>query len=301
MADQPLDDKQLARDSLNSSLEGDQIDPTFAEQEAQLSKVKKPLPRKKISIVVGIIAVVIIGLILFGATTSKPPKKTTTTVVINTQSLDTGTLNKLESQNSASGSVQQQLTITPNTLFKNDVSVQGNLSANGTTTIQGAVALNSGLTVHGGLVVSSNTTVGGNLSVNGVITAGSLNVGSLTLASIQLSGSLTIGGHILTTGSAPTAAANLATSGGTVSVSGNDTSGTVTINVGNDALQAGELAVITFHSPYSATPNVQLTPITGPSAALQYFVTRSSSYFSINSALAPTKDGAYVYDYLVTQ
>src|SRR4051812_912257 len=55
----------------------------------------------------------------------KSSVKTEKTVTINTQSLDNGTLNKLTTQTSKDGAVQQQLTISPKTLFKSDVTVQG--------------------------------------------------------------------------------------------------------------------------------------------------------------------------------
>lgn len=89
--------------------------------------------------------------------------------------------------------------------------------------------------------------------------------------------------------------------GGTVSVSGNDTAGTITINTGGSATNAGELVNLTFRTAFSGTPKVQITPITGEASSLNYYATRSAGFFTIRTSSAPTPNAIYVFDYLVTQ
>jgi len=84
-------------------------------------------------------------------------------------------------------------------------------------------------------------------------------------------------------------------------VSGNDTAGTIVINVGGGSVASGELAIITFNKLFNATPKVQLTPINTSASNLNYYATRSASFFTINTSTAPTNGTSYVFDYFVTQ
>jgi hypothetical protein len=254
----------------------------------------------------GLVLVVLIsGLVLV---VHKPAAKKPQTIVINTQSLDNGTLNKVTAKLGKDNQVQQQLTISPNTLFKNDVNVQkdlsvdGNFSVKGTSNLLGAVATGSNLTVGGGLSVSRNAAVGGSLSVSGAITAGSLNVGSINLSTMSLSGNFSWGGHLISTGTSTTASSGVAIGNGKVVVSGNDSIGQVAITAGNSGLLAnGEFAIVRFHNSYGGTPKVQLTPADQGAAALQYYVVSAPGFFSIRSVSAPTASTPYTFNYFVSQ
>ena len=216
-------------------------------------------------------------------------------IVINTQSLDNGTLNKLSvTSNNTTNSTQ--LTIAPNTLFKNDVRVQGgfqvdkNLEVGGSSTLQGAVSINNNLAVRG------------SLNVGGSLSAGSLNIGSLTTTAITASGSISFGEHLVPTGSIPTVSAGREALGGSVQISGTDTAGTVTITTGNgSSVPNGELATITFRKAFATTPKVQLTPINADSAGLRYYAARSAGFFTIDTATPAAQGTSYTFDYLVTQ
>lgn len=255
----------------------------------------------KLQILLATIAIVLLTGISFAAFKflTKPPKKAPTAVVINTQSLDNGTLNQLEPK--PDGSTQQQLAISTSTIFKNNITVQGsveivkNLSVGGTTNIQG------GATIKDSLVVGKTVSIGNSLTVSGLITAASLSVGSITISSINVSGDLVFGGHIIPSGGQPSAKASVATAGGRVSVSGNDTAGTIIITTGGGGLTAGEMAIITFRNAFSTTPKVQLTPASAAASDLRYFVTHSGNFFAVNTSAAPAPNATYTFDYLVTQ
>ena len=264
---------------------------------------KLPPPAKsgwlrKYRVVLGVVVLVL--LLAIGITVSlqikKPSQKLTLRpIVINTQSLDNGTLNKLSvtSHNTTEQSVQ--LTITPNTLFKSDVHVQGgiqvdkNLEVGGTSTLQGAVSINNNLAIRG------------SVSVGGSLSAASLNIGSLTTTAITASGSISFGEHLVPTGAVPAVTAGRAAIGGSVQISGNDTAGTVTISTGSGSALAGELATITFHKAFATTPKVQLTAINAESANLRFYAARSVGFFTIDTATPPAQGASYTFDYLVTQ
>jgi hypothetical protein len=220
----------------------------------------------------------------------------TKTVTINTQSLDSGTLHTLTNQLDKSGSVKQQLTISPNTLFNNDVTVQGS------TSLLGPVSIGDNLSVGGGLTVGRNASIGGGLSVSGAITAGTLNVGSINVSTLTLSGNFNWAGHLISTGTATTATVGLAIGNGRVTVTGNDSIGSVAIVSGTSGLLAnGEVAIVHFHTPYSGTPIVQITPADQGAAALQYYVVAAPDFFSIRTVSAPGASVNYVFNYFVSQ
>ncbi len=251
-----------------------------------------------------ITVIIIVGLVLavvIVALFKQPAKKVAPTVVtINTQSLDNGTLNKLTAQASP-GKTVQQLTISPDTLFKNNIEVQGSLKADKQLDVAGNVVVGGTTTLQGAVGINSNLAVRGALSVGGALSAASLNVGSLGVTTVNASGSINFGGHLVPSGTTPTVAPSNGTSGGTVTVSGNDTAGTITITIGNGTLVAGEMAILNFHTQFTTTPKVQLTPITGDASALNYYATRSASFFTIETSTTPTHGASYVFDYLVTQ
>ncbi len=167
--------------------------------------------------------------------------------------------------------------------------VGGNLAIKGTTTFQGAVGINSNLAVRG------------SLSVGGVLSAGSLNVGSLGVSTINISGNLNFAGHIVPSGASPSVKSSVAANGGSVTIDGNDTAGTITINIGSGAVLPGELAIINFRSAFTGTPKVQLTPINSQASALNYYATRSPTFFTVETSSPPVAGASYVFDYLITQ
>lgn len=163
---------------------------------------------------------------------------------------------------------------------RNDINVVG------TTRLQGPVNISQLLTVNNNLNVAGNIAVGGTLSVR-----------TFQASSLTSDTTLTIGGHVITRGSAPSVGAGGAVgSSGTVSISGNDASGTVAVNTGTGAGN-GIVAQVTFRQAYATTPHVVVTPI---GIGVRFYVNRSSSGFTIgvSDALPP---GGFAFDYIVMQ
>lgn len=283
-------------------------------------------------LVVGGIVVVNIAIILFvmrGQTT------TDTQIDRETVTISTETLSKLGVNRTAVDNVGTELVVGPNSKFNgtvtvaSDVSIAGQLRLNNKFTAEnaslsnleaGAVSLNqlnvsgdgtvSSLNLRKDLVVVGSTNLQGTVNIaqlltvnNNVNITGSLAVGgTLSVRNFQASTltsdtTLTIGGHVITRGNAPSVSAGGGVgSNGTASISGNDAAGTVAIGVGVGGGN-GVLASVTFRGAYGAVPHVVVTPV---GAAVDVYINRNASGFSISvsGALAA---GGYAFDYIVMQ
>ena len=169
-----------------------------------------------------------------------------------------------------------------------NLNLRNNLIVVGSTSLQGAVTVSQLMTVNNNLNVTGNLAVGGTLSAR-----------SFQASSLVSDTTLTIGGHVVTRGTAPSiGAGNGLGMGGTVSISGNDASGTIGVNIGVGS-GGGMLAYVSFKYPYSNTPHVVVTAIGGAGMGTLY-VNRSSSGFSIGvNGAVPA--GGYAIDYIVMQ
>lgn len=127
----------------------------------------------------------------------------------------------------------------------------------------------------------------------------------VTIAKLNVTGDLTVDGHIVSGGTAPTVAAGAAAcTSPTLTVSGTDTAGTITVTTGSGCSASGTLATITFAGPFAAAPNVTLTP-GGPTAlALGAYVddtSVSTTGFTIGTNTTPANATAYQWNYQVIQ
>lgn len=196
-------------------------------------------------------------------------------------------LTQLEAGNTA----LSQLNVNGDTTVTN-LNVRKDLAVTETTRLQGPVTLSSLLTINNGANISGNLTVGSS------ITSSTISASTLTAIS-----TLTVGGHVVTAGSAPSVTAKggsaVLGSNGTVTVSGNDASGTIAFNVGFGATSTGMIASVAFHTGYSVTPHVVVSPI----GNVGYFhVSRSGSGFTIYiDGPGPLSPGGYAFDYIVEQ
>jgi cytoskeletal protein CcmA (bactofilin family) len=231
-----------------------------------------------------------------------------------TQDLSASALQQLASQGTTIGDAKHVLNIESNSVFQGTVLVRGNLQVAGTVQIGSTLAL-TGLTVSGqtslGSLQSKDLTVAGKAAVQGQLTAASLSVagggsfnGSVTAPvlvtnSLSLNGNLAISHHIDTGGGVPGSSRGSAIgSAGTASISGSDTAGSISIHTGNNPV-AGCFITVTFNNSYGSTPHVIVTPVGQGAATLQYYITRSTSDFSVCTANAPSASATFGFDYLV--
>ncbi len=168
------------------------------------------------------------------------------------------------------------------------LNLRQNLAVAGATQMQGTVTISQMLTAAS-VEVTGNLAVGGTISVN--------NVNALNLA---VDGTFTIGGHVVTSGSAP------GVSGGTcggVTNSGNDASGTIFVPVGAGGC-SGTIATLYFRNSYGNIPHVVISPVnvgSGVPAGTTFYISSvSASGFSVGVSGTLTH-GGYDIDYIVEQ
>jgi hypothetical protein len=233
----------------------------------------------------------------------------------SSQNLTQSELSQLANSDVTVGGPQYTLNVQSNAVFSGSVLVHSNLQVAGTLQI-GSASANTSLTVAGtstfdnvqinkSLAVSGNGSivgqfnVQGNLGVNGSATfSGAISAPQLTVSSLQLSGDLTLLHHINAGGSTPTRSYGTALGdGGSASVNGSDTAGSVTINTGTSPV-VGCFLTITFATPFSATPHIVITPVGSSAAGLQYYINRSTTNFSICSASVPPASVSFGFDYI---
>jgi len=213
------------------------------------------------------------------------------------------------------GDAKQTLDIQSNTIFEDQVLVRSNLDVAGALKLGkelsvpsirvgedgtfGQLGVNKGLNVGGDTTLQGQLTVQKNLSVTGSASFGSLNVSSLSVTNLQLNGDISLKRHVITSGGVPGRTKGSAVgSGGTASVSGSDTAGTVTINTGGGP-PAGCFINIQFTNSFGSTPHVVISPSNSSTANLRYYTNRSASGFSICTATAPAASTSYIFDYVV--
>ena len=260
------------------------------------------------------------GVIGYYYSKSRQPVTTTPKTTIST--LSSAEIAKLGQIGTDLGASGQTLNIGANALFRGKIDVSGDLSIGGHLNANGPVTLSqlniTGTTAATGLNVGSNLNVTGNttlqqglsvgqlatfasgINVGGNASFNALNAGTLAVRTISISGPLTIG-HLSTQGPVPGMVAGTAVGGGgTTSISGNDTAGTVNLSTGS-APPAGVLATVTFRAPYTSSVHVMLSPITGASASIPAYVTRTSGGFQIRVDSPPPAGSVLNFDYFVTQ
>lgn len=168
-----------------------------------------------------------------------------------------------------------------------NLNLRKDLTVVGTTHLQGAVTVSQLLTVNNSVNITGNLAVGGTLSAR-----------SFQASNLVSDTTLTVGGHIITRGNAPGISRGTALrSTDTTSVSGNDASGTIAVNIGAGSIGAGCLATVSFNARYSNIPHVVVTAI-GPASNIYIF--RNTGGFSVCTA-SSLSYGGYAFDYIVMQ
>lgn len=251
------------------------------------------------------------GFVLIGMQRNKKANLDTT---VNTQSLSADELRKLSESEQKIGDPKSVLTIESNAIFSGKVLVRDSLDVAGTIKVGGALSL-PGISVSGAstfdqvtannLNITGNTAIQGQLNVQRGITSsggasfgGPISAPSITVQSLQLSGDLNISRHIDAGGGTPGKSDGSALgAGGTASVSGTDTAGTVNINTGGGA-GAGCFVTVTFTNRFSGTPHVVITPVGADAAALDYYINRSNTNFSVCTANTPPSGRSFAFDYI---
>jgi hypothetical protein len=234
-----------------------------------------------------------------------------------TEPLSQEVLDQLKQTDVRVGDPKQILSIESNAVFAGKVLIRDSLEIAGQLKIGGPLELpgikvagassfdqlqgrtldiSGNSNIQGQLAVGGGASIGGNLSVSGSLTAG-----QLTIQNLQVSGDLKIARHIDAGGGSPgLSRGNALGGGGTASVSGTDTAGTVNVNTGSGP-GSGCFATLTFSQRFNDTPHVVITPVGGAAANVRYYVNRSSSGFSVCTATSAPSGQSFAFDYIVIE
>lgn len=284
--------------------------------EKKLSPIKRFFRKVNVYFLIFVFLVIVAGVITLVNYLNS--QKTPTEAAINSQSLSQDALKQLANTDASVGNSSQTLTIQGNaiisgqTLTRGNLNVAGNLQTGGsiqapTLTISGTSNLAN--TQINSLQVATNTAVQGtttlrDLTVSGASNfSGAMTASQITVTRLILSGNATleIPNHISFTGPTPTRTINngILGNGGSSSLNGSDTSGTVNVGSGNNPT-SGCFIRITFQQQFSKQPHVIVSPIGEGAGQTQFYVERDTSGFSICSAIAPPANKSFAFDYIVT-
>lgn len=236
---------------------------------------------------------------------------------IATQDLTAEQLQQLANTDTSVGDTNQTLTIKGNaiiegqTLMRGDLNIAGDLQTGGSITgpsITISGSSNLGEAQINNLQVASNVAIEGDTSMQNLSVAGTssfngpMTASQLTVSRLIMSGNATleIPNHIGFTGPTPSRSLNSAQlgSGGSASVSGSDTAGTVNITTGNNP-QAGCMVRINFRQNYNGRPHVLISPSSAAAGRTNYYVDRDQSGFSICATTPAPGNQSLVFDYFV--
>lgn len=263
------------------------------------------------------IFIVVIAAVIAAVTyinSQKPPEEPD----VSSQTLTTDALKQLANTDASVGNTSQTLTIQGNaiiagqTLARGNINIAGNVQTGGSITTPditvsgganlGQTQINSlqvatTLAVQGGTTMS-DLNVAGTSSFSGAMTAGQITVTRLILSGNAV---LEIPNHISFTGSAPSRTINNSVlgTGGTMSVSGSDTSGSIKINTGSSTT-AGCFGRLIFRQTYTNEPHVMISPIGIAASQTQYYVERDNTGFNICTANPAPANKSFGFDYFVT-
>ncbi len=235
--------------------------------------------------------------------------------IITTQGLTQDELKQLANTDVTVGKPKQILTVQANAVFAGSALIRGDLEIAGALKLGGDMSV-ANLTVSGAThlndTTTNNLTVGSTLNVKGTLTLnsgisvagqsnfnGGLTASSIITGALQLNGDLKLTHHITAGGTIPEIVKGTGVGGGgTVSLSGSDTSGSIAINTGSTP-PIGCFATVTFSEPFATTPHVVVGPIGTASADLNYYIVRSTTQFIICSTTAAPASETFGFDYIV--
>lgn len=284
--------------------------------EKKISPIKKFFRKVNLYFLIFLLLIIVAGAV--SAVSYFNSQKEPTAPDIASQKLSEDTLKQLANTDATVGGGSQTLTIQGNaiitgqTLMRGNLNVAGNFQSGGkiqgpSLTISGDTNLSdtqaNKLQVKGDTTIQGSTTLS-DLNVSGAASfSGAMKASQLTVTRLVLSGnaSLQVPNHISFTGPTPSRTMNAAVlgRGGSTSINGSDTSGTVNISTGNGT-SAGCFVRITFNKPFSNKPHVLISPVGSGAGRTQYYVDRDNSGFSICTAAPAPINQDFAFDYFVT-
>lgn len=295
-------------------------DTDLSDLDEEPQKKLSPLKRFLRKVNVYLLAFILIAIVsaAIGIVTFLNSQKTPEDPSIENQALTTDALKQLANTDTSVGSSSQTLNIQGNaiiagqTLARGDLNVAGNFQTGGNIQAPGLTVsgtTNLGTTQINGLQVATNVAIQGSTTMRDLNVAGTssfsgaMTASQITVTRLVMSGNATleVPNHIRFSGPSPNRTVNNSVlgNGGTASINGSDTSGSVNINSGNNPT-AGCFIRVTFQQAFPSAPRVIATPVGAAGGQLQYYVERTQQGFNICSNNAPAANQAFSFDYFVT-
>lgn len=234
-----------------------------------------------------------------------------------TQKLTEEALKSLTGSDAKVGDPKQLLSIESNAVFTGKVLIRDSLDVAGAIKVGGALSL-PGITVSGtsqfdqvqlnSLSISGNANIQGQLTIQKGLSvassgsfSGTLSAPVISTDKLVLNQDLQLNRHIDSGGATPGVSSGGAVGGGgTVSINGSDTAGTVTINNGSGA-GAGIVANVTFAVRFTSTPHIVITPVCPSGCTFTpYLATRSATGFSI-AISTPNPGGSFSFSFIAME
>ena len=294
---------------------------TPPEKDGKKEKKKRKVPSVKglagkfnIYLLLFMLIIVLAGIVTFISYQQNKKSANKANNTISTTPLSEEDLKKLRQTDVKVGDPKQILSVESNAIFAGKVLIRDSLEVAGQIKVGGPLNLpgisvsgtsvfdqvqisslqvSGAVTIEGQLNVQSGLNVTGNLTVGGTISAGRLNIETLAVnQDLQLSRHIDAGGG--TPGSSGSGALG---AGGTTSVSGTDTAGTININTGGGTV-AGCFINITFTQKFNS-PHVVVTPVGSAAGGINYYINRSNSGFSVCTTNAAPGSQSFGFDYVV--
>jgi len=220
----------------------------------------------------------------------------------------------LEAYDGTQGSDEINVQLHPGYNNPDPGSIQGDANIGGGLYVAGSADIEGDLTVAG-TTTTQDLSVSGNanvavLSVSGGISADSVTVvGAISGATLTVSGNasfggdITLAGHFITGGTAPTTAVNTATAGSTATctVAGNDTSGTITLQAQGTGQTAGTQCTLTFSKAFGSAPRTVLSPNDSTSGSMGAYLQSTPTTMTLNFTGVPVAGQTYNYNYFAPQ
>lgn len=304
-----LEQEQAAKEAANPEATKE------APAEKKLSPIKQFFRKVNLYFLIFLLLLVIAAIVVIVNYLNS--QKPVVTPDIANQSLTQEALKQLANTDASVGNSSQTLTIQGNaiiagqTLMRGNLNVAGNLQTGGNITAPGITisgTSNLGTAQINTLQVAQNVAIQGSttmrdLSVSGTSTfSGAMTASQITVSRLILSGNavLQVPNHVAFTGPTP-ARSSIGSglgNGGTASISGSDTSGTVNITTGTNTVP-GCFVQITFNQSFNGQPRVIVSPVGAGAGQTQYYVTRTNTGFSICNANAAPTNQSFGFDYFV--
>jgi hypothetical protein len=260
-----------------------------------------------------VLMILIAGLVSF-VSYQKSKQNEKNEASVTTEPLSQEALDKLRQTDVKVGDPKQILSVESNAIFAGKVLIRDSLEVAGQIKVGGPlnlpgisvsgsstfdqvqmnnVQVSGSAIVQGQLSVQNNVAVSGSLTVGGTLSAGRLNIETLQInQDVQFSRHIDAGGG--TPGKVDGSALG---AGGTSSVSGTDTAGTININTGGGT-SPGCFVTISFAQRFNAVPHIVITPVGAAAAGINYYINRSQTSFSVCTTNAAPGGQNFAFDYV---